>query len=341
MKAGVVGLGKMGLLHMGILNSVEDVNLICVTETEKLIQNYIHSSLTHIHVYDDYETMLNSENLDLLYITTPIHTHIPIALSCIKNNCNFFMEKPLSSNIEDTKKLYDELKTTKLIHSVGYNRRFMSTFLKAKQLVEEEVIGDIQNISSTMYASNVFKKSTSWRSKKSQSGGGVLMDFGSHLVDLLIWLFGKIEHVSGTINSIYSSEVEDEAKMSFLFANDIPGELHTSWSIPGYRLPEININIQGKNGDLIVTEDFVKIIPKKSDNNLKNSTIFKQELISEVPIDIGGQDYTKEDLYFIDCIKNHKQSSINIFEASKTQCAIDAMYTSAKSNKMEMVNYFE
>jgi len=93
MNVGIVGLGKMGLLHASILNSLDGVKLTTVAENDKLISNYIKNSISSVNIYNDYKKMINSEDLDLVYITTPIDTHVPIALQCIENKINFFLEK--------------------------------------------------------------------------------------------------------------------------------------------------------------------------------------------------------------------------------------------------------
>lgn len=332
----------MGLLHAGILNSLEDVKITSVTEKESIIASYIKNSLPGINVYDDYEKMLDYENLDLVYITTPISSHLPIALSCIKNKVNFFIEKPLTINLEEAWKICSLLKNSNLIHSVGYNRRFIDTFSKVKYFLDANVLGDIINIKSSMYVSNIFSKSSGWRSKKNQSGGGVLLDLGSHLVDLLLWYFGPIKSVSGEIKSIYSSEVEDFAHMNIEFSNKITGDLKTSWSIKGFRLPEINLEIIGTNGYLQVSEDFIKIDLKEQVKELENKStiIYKQSLNNGVPIDIGGPEYTREDIHMVDCVKQKKQCLVNVFEASKTQSVIESMYRAAKTED-NSVKYFE
>ncbi|MBM2818345.1 MAG: Oxidoreductase protein family [Nitrosarchaeum sp.] len=343
MNVAVIGLGKMGLLHAGILNSLKDVNLIAITEKEKLISNYIKSSLDNVKVYEDYEKMFESENIDLAYITTPVSTHVPIALACINNKISFFMEKPISGNFNETKKLCSELKKSNIQHYVGFNRRFIDTFVKVKSLLDLKVLGQIDTVKSTMYAANVFSKPKGWRSNKKISGGGVLLDFGSHVIDLLHWYFGDIKDVSAKIRSIYSEDVEDEAEVQFNFVNNIKGSLSTSWSKKGYRLPEITLEINGDNGQIIVNEDCIKIALKKLVPGLEKQedTIYKQTFCTGVPIDIGGADYTKEDIHVISAFTNNKQSLVNVFEASKVQSVIHYAYESVKSNSFLKVKYIE
>jgi predicted dehydrogenase len=343
MNVAVIGLGKMGLLHAGILNSLKDVNLIAIAEKEKIISNYIKSSLNNVKVYEDYEKMFELEDIDLAYITTPVSTHVPIALACINNKINFFMEKPISGNLDETKKLCDELKKSGIQHYVGFNRRFIDTFVKVKSLLDLKVLGQIHTVKASMYAANVFSKPKGWRSNKKISGGGVLLDFGSHVIDLLHWYFGDIRDISAKIKSIYSEDVEDEAEVEFNFVNDVKGTLNTSWSKKGYRLPEITIEINGENGQIIVNEDCIKIALKKSVPALEKQedVIYKQAFCTGVPIDIGGADYTKEDIHVISALQNQKQSAVSVFEASKIQSVIHYAYESANNNSLLKVKYIE
>jgi len=70
-------------------------------------------------------------------------------------------------------------------------------------------------------------------------------------------------------------------------------------------------------------------------------TIFKQTLNTGVPIDIGGPDYTKEDMHMVECVKNNKQTLENVFEASRTQSIIQAMYDASSENETKMVEYID
>lgn len=342
MNVGVVGFGKMGVLHAGILNALEGVTISSITERENIVTNYIKKIMPDIKVYDDANKMCEQEELDIVYITTPVSSHFPIAMSCITNGINFFMEKPIATNIEETRKLCQELRKHDVINSVGYNRRFIDTFVKAKELLDFGVVGDVYDVKSSVYVSTVFSKISSWRGKRSESGGGVLIELGSHLIDLLVWYFGNIEKVSGEIKSIYSTEVEDIAHMNIEFANKTKGVFDTSWSIEGYRLPEIDIEISGSNGKLRVSEDFIEVDLKNAVPQLENTKmkITKQSLNTGVPFDLGGPDYAKEDLYMVNCVKNKKQSFVNVFEASKTQCIIQSMYDCASkgTRKVEYID---
>jgi predicted dehydrogenase len=344
LNACVIGLGKMGLLHAGILNRLDGVRITAVAEREKIIANYVKESLPDVHVYEDSEEMFESEKLDVAFITTPVSSHYPIAESCIKHNIHFFIEKPLCKNLNEASKLCESLKNhPQIIHSVGFNRRFIDTFAKTKSLLEMKILGDISSVKSTMYVSNIFSKGTGWRSNKNISGGGVLLDLGSHVVDLLLWYFGPIESINlSELKSIYSKEVDDSAHATMKFSSNIEGEIDTSWSVPGYRLPELNIIVTGSNGKLRVNEDFIQIDLDHPDPLLPDSKmkIYKQDLNTGVPIDLGGPEYTKEDVHVVECVNEKKHTLVNAYEAARTQSVIEAIYDAARTNSTKRVEYF-
>ena len=340
MNVGLVGLGKMGMLHAGILNTLNNVKIISVAETESLLTKNFKKILPEINVYQNIDNMLDSEDLDLVYITTPVISHLPLSLSCIKKETNFFVEKPLTRNLEEAKNICFELKNSDIIHSVGYNLRFVDTFSKTKNLLEQKILGDILNVNSTMYVSNIFSKPTGWRFKKKLSGGGVLLELGCHLVDLLLWYFGPISNLTGNIKSVYS-EVEDFGNADLEFENGIRGELDTSWSKEGYSIPEANIEIVGSNGKLRVNQDFIDIKLKNPVSTFPNKEkrIYKQELDKGISFDVAGPDYTKEDAHVVNCVVEKKHPLIDAFEASKTQSVLDAIYESDKKNQRVEVEY--
>jgi len=340
MKVGLIGLGKMGILHAAILNTLEDVQLVSIAEKESVLSKQLKTVMPSIKIYQNFEEMLNSEDLDLVHITTPISSHLPMTLSCIEKGVNFFVEKPLTRNLEEAKKICQALKKSNIIHSVGYNVRFIETFSKVKSLLDKKILGNITSVNSTMYVSNVFSKPSGWRFKKKISGGGVILELGCHLIDLLLWYFGPIINVSGKTRSVYS-DVEDFANAEFEFENGLHGEFDTSWSKEGYSIPEINLEIIGSNGKLRVSQDFIEIKLNEPVSPIEKTQvkIYKQELEKGVSFDVSGPDYTKEDTHVVQSVKEKKAPLVDVFEASRTQSVIQAIYDSAANNSKVKVEY--
>ncbi|MFQ5753112.1 MAG: Gfo/Idh/MocA family oxidoreductase, partial [bacterium] len=72
MKVAVIGVGKMGLLHAGIMNAIEDVKLCAISDTSNLLLTFARNLKQNINVYQDYQKMLDKEKPDVAVITTPV-----------------------------------------------------------------------------------------------------------------------------------------------------------------------------------------------------------------------------------------------------------------------------
>ena len=92
MRIGLAGLGKMGILHAAILNTIKDVEIVAIAEKENTLSKYIKDALPNTNLYQNYEEMIDSERLDLMYITTPVSLHLPIIMSCLDKNLGFLIE---------------------------------------------------------------------------------------------------------------------------------------------------------------------------------------------------------------------------------------------------------
>ncbi len=340
---GIIGLGKMGLLHAGILNSLPNVKVQAITDTEKFVINFIKKNNDSIQVYSDYKKMVENSKLDFVYITTPVASHIPIASYCASKKIHFFVEKPLGRNIDECSQLYGIVKQNNVLSMVGFYLRYKETFKKAKAMLDSGILGQTKNIKSSVYQTQSLATNSGWRFKKEISGGGVLIDLGSHLIDLLLWFFGRPKTLEASTKSRNSKQVEHTASGKIQFENGLECFFDSSWVRDGYRLQETTIEIEGEYGKMKVNEDYVKINYTNSEksNQKQDSIFYSQSLYQGVPIDIGGSEYTLEDMDFIECIRNKKQSQLSILSSIDSQCVIDSIYNSAKIHDSVKVSYLE
>jgi predicted dehydrogenase len=338
-KVGVIGIGKMGLLHSGIFNGLEGSDLIAVSEKDKMMCTVLNKYLPKIHVYTDYQKMFEKEELDLVAITTPVFLHGTMIEDAIDNKLNIFVEKPLALNSKECKSILAKKNDCKSL--VGYCRRFMGTYNFVKKLIDESVMGNVSSFQSQMFAEQVFSKKKGWQYDPSKSGGGVLVDLGSHAIDLMRYLFGDVESVSAIGKTIFSENIEDYVSTDFEFKNGIMGSLQLSWSMKNYRLPELKFNIQLDEGMITVTEKYVEIYSEIENGNIKKgwNKFYKQNLTEDIPLDIGGPEYTTEDLHLLNCIKKNKKTRCDFKEAANTNFIIDSIYFSMKeSNTNEEIH---
>lgn len=336
---GVIGTGKMGLLHSGIFNSLDGSNLLAVCEKDNIMVTALKKYLPHINVYKDYEKMFKKEDLDIVVITTPVFLHREMIEEAIDQNINIFVEKPLSLNSNECQSILNKKNNLKTL--VGYCRRFMGTYSYVKEIIDQSILGNVNTFQSQLFVEQVFKDEKGWQYDPRKSGGGVLVDLGSHAIDLMHYLFGDVNFVNGIGKQIFSLNVEDYVSTNLKFKNNIMGSLQVSWSMKNYRLPELKLNIQFDEGLIIVTEKYVEVYSEVEKSNIKKgwNKFYKQNLSGDIPLDIGGPEYTVEDLHLLDCIVKDKKTLCDFKEAAKTNYVIDSIYTSMKDENIQKVKY--
>ena len=335
MKAGLIGIGKMGILHSGILSSMDTVMFAAIAERDKRTHSFVNGIMPDIRVYSDYEEMLKAEELDLVYITTPIHTHVEMAEACVNYGVNFFVEKPLGTSANECLALIRKIRQNPVINMVGYCYHFVDTFQKAKDIVESMILGKLVYLNSYMYVSQELFRKSKGRAIQYEPGYGVLNVLATHLLDVLIWLFNDIHQVQGSIKTHYSRNIEDFAHAYLVFRSGLEGYMDTSWSMWNYRLAEIKIEVEGERGKMILTSDYVKLYLAEK---MQWETYYKQDLYRGVEIDVGGPEYTREDIHFIQSVLEKRNTMTDIYYAMKVQTVTDAVYESALNNRLVTID---
>lgn len=329
----------MGILHSGIFNSLDRSTLCAVSDKDGFMVTALKSYLPNVHVYQNYKEMLNKEELDIVVITTPIFLHKEMIEESIARKLAIFVEKPLALNGQECKSILNKnYNNTSL---VGYCRRFMETYNLAKKITENKYLGNVNYFNSHLYVSQIFKQGKGWLYNPKLSGGGVLIDLGSHAIDLFHYLFGDIRIINAFAKPVFNKKVEDYVSINLSFKNDILGSLQVSWSTRNYRLPEFSIDMQLDEGAISVTEKYINIYSEIDADIIKKgwNIYHKQDLIKDVPIDIAGPEYTLEDLHLLTCVLEKNQTKCDFKEAARANFVIDKIYSSIEKESMEKISY--
>lgn len=326
MNIGIIGFGKMGMLHGGLLNSMDDVNVVAVTDTSRFVLSAFKSVMPNMKYFTTYKKMIDTCELDAVIIATPSFSHCEIAKYALSKNINVFIEKPLASSASQAKELYDAVKNTDLISMTGFCMRYAPTYIQGKKIIDDGVIGEISEVKAGIYVSDVLEEHKGWRYDKKISGGGVLIDFTIHMVDLLNYYFGRIDTVKVNTTKIYSKDVEDEVSAEITFESGIKSQLDSSWSNPNYRKSYYKIEIAGSKANMTVTDQ--EVIIKYKDDTVEKYT--NPDLYEGYYLDIGGPLFSVEMESFINAVRNKAKIETDIEHGYYIQSVIDKMYESAE-----------
>lgn len=179
-------------------------------------------------VYQCVEDLLEDPHIDAVYIATPPKFHKEYALACMEHGKIPYIEKPLGMNVEECKEILRQSEELDIPAFVAYYRRGMEKFNKVKSLLDEEAIGEIR----VVYVKHLMQPLSSdlsletlhWTVKANETQGGRFIDMGTHILDMLEFLLGKIVEVSGSASNMGGLyEVEDTVVAQFKFESGVLG----------------------------------------------------------------------------------------------------------------------
>ncbi|MDQ2753378.1 MAG: Gfo/Idh/MocA family oxidoreductase, partial [Bacteroidota bacterium] len=196
-KVGVIGVGKMGVSHLAILGAHPDVEVVGVSDTSKITLD-VFKKYTSFPVFSDYEDMLRESDADAVFVAVPTKLHARMVKKIVESGRHVFAEKPLCLTPADGQELVELAERKKVVNQVGYHNKFIGTFQEVKRILDSGCIGDIFHFTGESYGPVVIKpKQDTWRSDP-EEGGGCLMDYASHVIDLINYIISPVEKVRGT-----------------------------------------------------------------------------------------------------------------------------------------------
>lgn len=162
--------------------------------------------------YLDINDMTADENIDVIYVATPVYLHYEIAAKALSAGKHVIVEKPMALSNDECTTLIDIAKSKNVKFAVAYYRRFFPKMSEIKRLIKDGTIGDIilVRINFNTWYSPEKNDPKYWRVIKKKAGGGPLWDMGAHKFDMMIDLCGMPKQVSCVMDTLtHDYEVED------------------------------------------------------------------------------------------------------------------------------------
>lgn len=338
-KLAIIGVGRMGITHYSIINSHPDVEIVALVDTSSLVISLMKKYIKSINTYNDYNQLFETEKPDAVIICTPPVLHYPIALKAAGLGIHVFCEKPFTTDKDKAAELASVFSRRELVNQVGYVNRFNDIFRTVKEYVNDGVIGNVIRFKSEMYSRTITKseEGKTWRDSR-ENGGGAVYEVASHAIDLVNFIIGKPDKITGSsLTSIYSKNVEDAVNATFLYKSGISGTLNVNWSDESYRKPTNKIEIFGSGGKILADQHGIKIFLKKvnGEKNLREgwNTIYITDVFKPVPFYVRGNEFTAQLYHFTECIQDKgKKNKCTFSDAADTLAVIDAIFNDYEQN---------
>jgi predicted dehydrogenase/nucleoside-diphosphate-sugar epimerase len=335
-RIGIVGLGRMGVLHAALTNAIPEATLVAVTDTDRGLARYVRSLGVQAHFYPSLEVMLEEAELDGVFICTPSSSHLHLARQCVEKGLGVFVEKPLAESLDSAKQMLDLVSERRVVHAAGYTFAHLPIFQKARRLLREGVLGSPHRFRASMYLSQVLTRLRGWHYDPERAGGGAVINVASHLLFLITWFFGQAERVDARTLSVHSAKVEDCVSAILEFPGGLIGTLDASWSVPGYDTSSVEIVVEAGNGLMEVTEGCIRLWLRRARGGFPAgwSNISVADLPSPAGFELGMEGYYAEDVDFIRCLGTGASPLVSWQEGVAVQRLIDGIYRSAQSKEV-------
>lgn len=320
MKFLIVGCGSIGQRHIN--------NLLRLGVNDLEIHDSNKALLKHIGRKFKIKTLssLKFNDRDCTLICTPPSNHLELATNAIKNNSHVFIEKPLGNSLKGLTTFSKLAKKKSLNVFVGYVFRFDLGLNKIKELLARKEIGNILSFDAYegWYLPNwrPWQNYTKSYTSSRRLGGGIILD-GSHELNYLQWLGGKINQVFSYYTVIPKLKVKTEglAEILMTFQSGSIGRIHLDFVNPKYN----------RHCEIIGDEGSIKwSFEEKTLEILKNNKIRSNKIKYGKD---NNEMYVNEMKYVIDCIKGKQNTLLNLEDAVKTLEISLAIKKSGKLNR--------
>lgn len=340
LRVGIAGYGVVGKRRKSCVDRCSKMDVVAVCD--RIFEDK-EDPVNEINYYTNYKELLE-ENLDVLIVCLTNDIAAEVTIAGLKKGLHVFCEKPPGRNVGDifkvinTEKKFDGLKLM-----YGFNHRYHDSVKDALNLIQSGELGKIINMRGVYGKSQLITfNQPDWRTKREIAGGGVLLDQGIHMVDLMRFFAGEFIEVHSVIsNSHWGYDVEDNAYALMKTENGIVGMINSSATQWRHRF---NLDINLEKGSIVLggilsgsksygaeTLSIIKANPEKDNGDPK-------EYITRYNRDPSWDD---EIGYFEKCILNDEPieqgSSVDAFHTMKL---VYKIYYSDKNwrNKFNILN---
>lgn len=343
-KMGIIGVGGIAQgRHIPTYKELEEhVEVTAVQDINYELAQSVATKFNIPKVYQHYEQMF--EFVDAVTICTPNKFHAEITISALNAGVHVFCEKPMAMSKDECQQMLAAAKQANKILAIGYHYRFTDAAIRSKLAIEANTVGDPLVIRVQALRR---RKVPGWGvfTNKSLQGGGSLIDYGCHFLDLALWLLGEANPINvlgktynklskmpdqlnewGEINH-HTFDVDDHVTSFVTFDDGSSMQFECSWSA-NIKEDKMHISISGVDGGLNVYP-FETYTPKYG-------TFVTETADAEHNEQIAAQ---RQALNFINSCLGNEQLTVQPEEALKVNTIIEAIYRSDECGEAIRLNY--
>jgi predicted dehydrogenase len=248
LKVGLVGAGGIAQSYIRVFEEITGARITAVADTRPRAANALAEAVRGT-AYPSYRALLEDSEVDAILVCTPPSTHPEIVLQGIEYGRHVLCEKPLAIDVASARAMVSAADDAGVVFTMAAKFRFVKDVIRARQIVASGILGELIVVEN-LFASRV-DMTRRWNSDPTISGGGVLIDNGTHSVDVVRYFLGPVVEVMAVeAKRIQNLAVEDTATMLLRTADGVLGTVDLSWSVE--KATDSYLTLYGSQGTISV-----------------------------------------------------------------------------------------
>lgn len=322
----LVGAGNIAQsIHLPILASMPDVKIMAIVDRQVSKAKILAEKYKIPQAMRSLEEALKIPGVQAVIVTTSTDAHAENALTAIGAGKHVFIERPAARTLQETIDIKGAAQEKGVHVMIGMNHRFRPDVAQMKNAVDRGEIGPVFYIK----AGWVKQRSTDarWLANADKSGGGVLIDLGVSVLDMILYVFnfGRVKSVVANAFHHETKTVEDVVVAMLTFESGSVATIETSWSL--MRAEDLYYcNVFGKKGSAFIN-------PFKLVKRVDNAFQTVQAQPSKNQLTVYRKSYEAELKHFVSGVRGIIPMISTIDEAVERMRVIEALYASAEMNR--------
>lgn len=226
LRVGIAGYGAVGRLRHTVIDARDDMRVTAVCDQRFSASTTLDGGVRAFATYRE----LLGESLDVLFVCLPNYLAPEVTIAGLEQGLHVFCEKPPGRDIADIERVRDvERRHPELRLMYGFNHRYHDSVRDALRVIRGGELGRVINMRGIYGKSQMIRFDADWRTQRAMSGGGILLDQGIHMVDMMRLFAGEFVDVHSFVsNDFWKHDVEDNAYALLRTADGVVAMLHSS-----------------------------------------------------------------------------------------------------------------
>jgi predicted dehydrogenase len=277
------------------------------------------------------ERLLDQVRPDAVVVCAAQHERARVARIVLEAGIPVLLERPMARTLEEAEALVRLASERRVPLAVGHPLAFEPVFARVHEVVHDGALGPVGQVRSAMFVSRVFApRPRRGRLDPRRVAGGVVAHLASDLLFVLVRMFGVPVEVRADWSLLYGA-VEDELHGMMTLADGAEVGFDCSWSVPGYSRASTVIELAGRDGHLLASDEALEVELSRPGAGLPAgyTRLHDADFAAPARFDFGGETLWLHDAAFLDWVAGGPVPPNEAFAALDTHRVMDALYRSA------------